>query len=162
MFRALTCPSSRGKIVFTQHLVCSHSVNVCPVHWLRADSKHVEDNSVTNILLTNKENCALKLVNEIILYYDAPSKNIKLQELLFLKTALTWHYLQSRCILFCATYERRFEASPQNCDKRLLAAPCLSVTPSVRNEQLGSHWTNFRGTEYFIIFRKSVDKIQVS
>ena len=32
-----------------------------------------EDNSVTNILLTNK-NCALKLVDEIILYYDARSK----------------------------------------------------------------------------------------
>ena len=36
MFRALTCPSSGGKIVFT-HLVSSLSVNVCPVHWLRAD-----------------------------------------------------------------------------------------------------------------------------
>ena len=27
----------------------------------------LEDNSVTNILLMNKENCALKLVDEIIL-----------------------------------------------------------------------------------------------
>jgi len=26
-----------------------------------------------NVLLMNKENCALKLVDEIILYYDAPS-----------------------------------------------------------------------------------------
>ena len=69
MFRALTCPSSGGKIVFTQHLVTSLSVNVCTVH-----SKHVEDNSVTNIFLMNKENCALKLVDEIILYYDARSK----------------------------------------------------------------------------------------
>ena len=34
----------------------------------------VQDNSVTNILLMNKENCALKLVDEIILYYDALSK----------------------------------------------------------------------------------------
>ena len=39
MFQALTCPSSGGKIVFTQHLVSSLSVNVCTVHWLRADSK---------------------------------------------------------------------------------------------------------------------------
>ena len=31
-----------------------------------------------SILLTNKENCALKLVDEIIIYYDARSKNIKL------------------------------------------------------------------------------------
>ena len=33
MFRALTCPSSGGKIVFTQHLVSLLSVNVCTVHW---------------------------------------------------------------------------------------------------------------------------------
>ena len=40
-------------------------------------SKHVEDNNVTNILLTNKENCALKLVDEIILYYDARLKKLQ-------------------------------------------------------------------------------------
>jgi rRNA maturation endonuclease Nob1 len=38
MFRALTCPSSGGKIVSTQHLVSSLSVNVCTVHRLRAES----------------------------------------------------------------------------------------------------------------------------
>jgi hypothetical protein len=37
MFRALTCPSSGGNIVSTQHLVSSLSVNVCTVHRLRAD-----------------------------------------------------------------------------------------------------------------------------
>ena len=37
LFRASTCPSSGRKIVFTQHLVSSLSVNVCTVHWLRAD-----------------------------------------------------------------------------------------------------------------------------
>ena len=31
------------------------------------NARNVEDNSVTNILLMNKENCALKLVDEIIL-----------------------------------------------------------------------------------------------
>ena len=73
-------PIFRRKIVFTQHLVSSLSVNVCTVDWLRADccplsiSVHVEDNSVTNIVLMNKENCALKLVDEIILYYDVRSK----------------------------------------------------------------------------------------
>ena len=38
MFRALTCPSSGGQIVFTQHLVSSLSVNGCTVHRFRADS----------------------------------------------------------------------------------------------------------------------------
>ena len=96
MFRALTCPSSGGKIVFTQHLVSSLSVNACTVHWSAlnqctvqafTDSEDTrccvntifppEDGHVnarnmsrvivlTNILLVNKENCALKLVDEII------------------------------------------------------------------------------------------------
>jgi hypothetical protein len=42
MFRALTCPSSGGKIVFTQHLVSSLSVNVCTVNRLRADCSQPE------------------------------------------------------------------------------------------------------------------------
>jgi len=45
----------------------------------------------------------------------------------------------------------------QNWKKRLLASSYLSV----RMEQLGSHWTNFRRIRYFNIFRKSVDKIQI-
>ena len=35
-----------------------------------------EDNSVTNILLMNKENCALKLVDEIIPSHNAYSNNV--------------------------------------------------------------------------------------
>jgi hypothetical protein len=31
----------------------------------------------------------------------------------------------------------------QNCEKRLLASSCLSVSPSARLERLGSHWTDF-------------------
>jgi len=38
----------------------------------------------------------------------------------------------------------------------------LSVCPSVRMEQLGSHWTDFHENLYFNTFRKSVEKIQVS
>jgi hypothetical protein len=61
MFRALTCPSSGGKILSTQHLVSSLSVNVYTVHRLRADCSPLSTS-------------ALNLVNEIILYYDARSK----------------------------------------------------------------------------------------
>ena len=39
--------------------------------WARQGPKHVEDSDVTYMLLLN---CALKLVEEIILYYDAWSK----------------------------------------------------------------------------------------
>ena len=39
--------------------------------WARQGPKHVEDSSVTYLLLLK---CALKLVEEIILYYDARSK----------------------------------------------------------------------------------------
>ena len=88
MFRALTCPSSGGKIVRSQPVYCADvyrewryqmlcEYNISSWRWACWCSKHVEDNSVTNILLTNKENCALKLVDEIILYYEAGRKSIK-------------------------------------------------------------------------------------
>jgi len=38
----------------------------------------------------------------------------------------------------------------------------VSARPSVRMEQLGSHWTDFREILHLSFFRKSVDKIQVS
>ena len=64
------------------------------------------------------------------------------------------------------SYEERL----QNCEKRLLASSCLSVRPydcpsvrpSIRMGQLGSHWTDFHEILYLSIFRKSVEKIQVS
>jgi len=53
------------------------------------------------------------------------------------------------------------QARSQDCEKRPLAASCLSVCPSVRMKQFGSHWTDFREILYFSIFRKSVEKIRV-
>jgi hypothetical protein len=41
---------------------------------------------------------------------------------------LTLHYLEARS---------------QKCEERLLALSRLSVRPSVRMDQLGSHWTDF-------------------
>jgi hypothetical protein len=38
---------------------------------------------------------------------------------------------------------------------------CLSVCLSVRMEQLGYHWTDFREIYFLSIFRKAVPKIQV-
>ena len=38
----------------------------------------------------------------------------------------------------------------------------ISVRPSVRMEQLGSHWTDFHEIWHLDIFRKSVEEIQVS
>jgi hypothetical protein len=38
----------------------------------------------------------------------------------------------------------------------------MSVRPFVSGEQLGSHWTDFCEILYLIIFRKSVETIQVS
>jgi len=55
-----------------------------------------------------------------------------------------------------------FEALSQNCEKRLTASSCLSVRPSVRVEQLGSHWTDFHEVWYLGIFRTTAEKIQVS
>ena len=38
----------------------------------------------------------------------------------------------------------------------------MSVSPSVRMEQLGFHWTDFHEILYTSIFWKSVDKIKVA
>jgi len=38
----------------------------------------------------------------------------------------------------------------------------MSARPSVRMEQLGSHWTHFHEIWNLNVFRKSVEKIQVS
>jgi hypothetical protein len=55
-----------------------------------------------------------------------------------------------------------FEARSQNCEERLLAASCLSVRLSVWKKGLGSRWKDFYEIWYLSIFRKSVEKIQVS
>ena len=44
----------------------------------------------------------------------------------------------------------------------LLCHVCLSVRPSVRMEQLDTHWTDFHEILYLCIFRKSVERIQIS
>jgi len=38
----------------------------------------------------------------------------------------------------------------------------MSFCPSLRVEQLASHWTDFYEILYLRVFRKSVEKIQVS
>ena len=48
-------------------------------------------------------------------------------------------------------------ALPQNCEKPLLASSCLSF-----RIELGSHWTDFHKIWYVSIFRKPIEKIQVS
>ena len=39
---------------------------------------------------------------------------------------------------------------------------CSSVRPSVRMEQIGSHWTDFHKIRYLSIFRKSITEVLVS
>jgi hypothetical protein len=41
-----------------------------------------------------------------------------------------------------------FHARSQNWEKWLSVSSCLFVCPSVRMEQLGSHWTDFRSIWY--------------
>ena len=53
-------------------------------------------------------------------------------------------------------------ARVQNCEKRVLSSSCLSVRLSVWMEQLGSHCSDLKEILYLSVFRKSVEKIQVS
>jgi len=38
----------------------------------------------------------------------------------------------------------------------------MSVRPSVRMDQLGSHWKDFHEIWYMKVFRKTIEKIQIS
>ena len=51
-----------------------------------------------------------------------------------------------------------FRAHSRNCEKGLLASSCLSLRPSVRLEQLGSHWADIYEIWCLNIFRKSIEK----
>ena len=77
---------------------------------------------------------------------------------------ITWgyasSYLASRRSLIQLSEPHFWERS-QNSEKRLLVS-CMSVRPSIRREQLGYHWTDFHEIWYLSIFRKTVEKIQVS
>jgi hypothetical protein len=53
-----------------------------------------------------------------------------------------------------------YQVLSQKRKKPLLASSCLSLRPSARMEQLGSHWTDFHEIWYFIIFRKSGRKFK--
>jgi len=55
---------------------------------------------------------------------------------------------------------KHFYTRSQNCEKRLLASPCLSL--HIHAEQLGSHGTDFNEIWYLSIFRKSAKAIKVS
>ena len=57
----------------------------------------------------------------------------------------------------------RFQVRSKNCEKQTISfVVCLSLHPSVGIEQLGSIWTDFNEILLFSIFKKSVQKIQVS
>ena len=61
--------------------------------------------------------------------------------------------LRRPCV-FVWLFRGSFQEPSKNCEKRLLAASCLSIYPSVRMEKLGSHWTDFHEICYLKIFRK--------
>jgi hypothetical protein len=65
--------------------------------------------------------------------------------------------LQKKMILFLGAFAKLRKAT-FSC----LTSVCVFVCPSARTEQLGSHWTDFHEILYLRIFRKSVEKIQVS
>jgi hypothetical protein len=65
--------------------------------------------------------------------------------------------------LLCNLYWKRFEARSPNYKTRLSASSCLSAClPSVGMEELGCNLTDFHEVLHLSIFRKSLEKVQVS
>jgi hypothetical protein len=61
------------------------------------------------------------------------------------------------CTGFLGAFEKLQKAAIS-----VVMSVCPLVRSSVRIQQLGSHWTEFLEIWYLSIFRKSVEKIQVS
>ena len=53
----------------------------------------------------NKENCALKLVDEIILYYDARSKKRQITYLLILQITKIYIKIHTKMLLHVSVYD---------------------------------------------------------
>ena len=93
--------------------------------WARQGPKHVEDSNVTYMLLLN---CPLKLVEEIILYYDARSKKHQITHLwLFKYNFLTFSdfgtALSCLSLVYVPTVRRELNASKYdsgNCEHRAI------------------------------------------
>jgi len=72
-----------------------------------------------------------------------------------IKTYLDLKYIQ------WVHFDSHILARSQNCEKRLLASSCLSVRLDAWNNSR-SHCADFHVTWYLNIFRKSVEKMEVS
>jgi hypothetical protein len=66
---------------------------------------------------------------------------------------------------FPVIHKHTFSGAPAKLRKATISfimCVCPSVRLSVRMENLGSHWTDYREISYLRIFRKLVEKMQVS
>jgi len=78
------------------------------------------------------------------------------------------HFQHHSCMLFISTPSFCFMPAPLPLlvafakFRKALISFVMSVSVSIRMEQLGCHWGVFREIWYLSIFRKSVQKIQVS
>jgi hypothetical protein len=68
------------------------------------------------------------------------------------------------CVCVCVCVCVCFYARSRNCEKwqtaQLCLFICLYVRPSVRMEQLGSHWSDFHEISYFRILRKCRENLR--
>jgi hypothetical protein len=67
----------------------------------------------------------------------------------------------NKCCPKIRRYLCRFWALSQNCENRRSASSCLSVCPSVRTEQLGSHRTDFREIWYLDFLENLLRKFKL-
>jgi hypothetical protein len=158
------CSLRRGTIIIALFILVS-SICVCKlavaavytVNWHRVQLTRSRWNA-TQILLAANHTCVVS---------QAPICYFVLNEI------IRWKYLRVLRGLIIQTSELSdasvngadlpfFLAPSQNFKNRLLASSRLIVCPSVRMDQLRSQWTNFYKLLYFNVFRKSVEKIQVS
>jgi len=77
----------------------------------------------------------------------------------------SWLYLFLRCSYLTLSVGTRILdtfAKLRKATVSFLMSVCLAIRPSVRMEPLDPNWTDFHEIYYMNIFRKSVEKSQVS
>jgi hypothetical protein len=95
----------------------------------------------------------------LALFLSSPSQNLRwyldLRHDSFLPYSMK--FISSRLSVILGAFAKLRKATVS-----FAISVCPSFHPSVGMEQLCSHWTDFREIWYWSIFRKSVEKIQVS
>ena len=143
---------------FVRDLSCIYYICVCVCVYIYIYIyvyTHIYVNFIVNVTVGSEKKQEALLFLPPLLAYVFSAHVVSIVLLLFINSLFyhLYNYTILGSVIFCTV----FQAHSQNCVIRLFASPYLSV----RMEQLGCQWADFRGILYSDIFRKSVERTEV-